>query len=145
MNRSKMISCIILMAMIMMLVPGLALGATGEVTGITVSVQPTTMSYVEGQNLDLSALKVTLTYADSTTEDVAFADFAGKGIIANPANGTAMVVATHHDNPVVVSCNGQTANTNNLKVAAKAVSGIAVETQPTKLNYIAGENLDLSG
>jgi len=62
--------------------------AAATVTGIAVKTAPTTVTYTEGDALDLSGLEVTLTKSDSTTEDVAFADFATAGITAAPSNGT---------------------------------------------------------
>jgi len=90
-------------------------------------------------------LVVELTYNDSSTEDVAFENFGAKGITTDPANGTALTVAAHNNTPVVVSCNGKTANTNNLTVVAKEVDSIVVKTAPTKTEYVEGQTLDLTG
>ena len=60
------------------------------VTAITVKTQPTKLSYFAGDALDLTGLVVTLTYNDSSTEDVALANFSSKGITAVPANGTTL-------------------------------------------------------
>jgi len=119
--------------------------AAKAVTSVTIKSQPTKLSYIEGQDLDLTGLVVTLTYNDSTTEEVALADFAGKGITTSPVSGTALTIADHNNQPVVVSCNGKTANTNNLTVEAKAVTGVAIKTQPTQLSYVEGQDLDLTG
>ena len=119
--------------------------AAKAVTSVTIKSQPTKLSYIEGQDLDLTGLVVTLTYNDSTTEEVALADFAGKGITTSPVSGTALTIADHNNQPVVVSCNGKTANTNNLTVEAKAVTAVTIKTQPTKLSYLEGQDLDLTG
>jgi len=97
---------------------------SASVNGIALKTQPAKMSYTEGDTLDLSGLEVTLTYDDSSTEDVAFADFAGKGITASPADGTELTVAVHHDCPVILTCSGCQAETGNLTVSA-ALSGDA--------------------
>jgi hypothetical protein len=115
------------------------------VTGIAVKTQPTNLYYIEGQNLDLSGLVVTLTYNDASTADVALVNFVANGITTSPVNGTGLTVAAHHNTPVTVSCNGKTATTSNLTVSAVAVDGIAIKTQPDKLTYINGNMLDLSG
>ena len=115
------------------------------VTEISVKTQPATLNYIEGQTLDLTGLVATLTYNDGSTEDVAFANFTSKGITANPTNGTALSVISHHNKPVVLTCDSKTANTSNLTVVAKAVTGISVKTQPTTLSYIEGQALNLSG
>ncbi len=121
--------------------------ADRQVTGITVKAQPSKLSYSAGETLDLSGLVVTLTYNDSFTLDVDYSDFSYMNIIANPADGTTLVVATHHNQPIEVSCNGQSVNTNNLTVSVtdRQVTGIAIKTQPSDLTYTAGETLDLSG
>ncbi|NLW91004.1 MAG: hypothetical protein GXY34_05330, partial [Syntrophomonadaceae bacterium] len=116
--------------------------AAKAVSGIAVKTQPTKLSYIAGESLDLSGLEATLTYNDSTTEDVAFADFAGKSISVDIANGTAMVVATHNGVPVTLTCNAQTATTSNLTVAAAADktalnAKIAEAATLTATNYTA--------
>jgi nitrate reductase NapAB chaperone NapD len=119
--------------------------AAKAVENIAIKTQPTKLSYVEGQALDLSGLEVTLTFNDNSTEEVALADFGSKSITTDPANGTALTIAGHHDKPVAVSCNNKTAHTDNLTVVAREVTGIAIKTQPTKLSYVEGQALDLSG
>ncbi len=93
------------------------------VTGIAVKTQPADLTYTAGQTLDLDGLVVTLTYNDSTTLDVDYEDFSYMGITANPAHGTALSVTTHHNKPVVVTCNGKTAPTSNLTVSASSGGG----------------------
>ena len=44
-------------------------------------------------------------------------------ITANPAQGTALSVAGHHNQPVEISCNGRTAYTNNLAVTVSGGGG----------------------
>jgi len=95
---------------------------TAAVTGISVDTQPSTLTYTHGQALDLSGLLVTLTYYDGTTANVAPANFGTNGITANPANGAALSLSTHNGRPVTLSCDGYTADTNDLTVSA------AVET-----------------
>ncbi|MDT3701114.1 MAG: DUF4347 domain-containing protein, partial [Thermincola sp.] len=100
--------------------------AAPQVTGISVTTQPSKMSYTEGETLDLSGLEATLTFNDGSTADVAFAQFGVNSITASPANGTAMSVATHNGNPVTLTCNGQQATTSNLSVNAPAPVYITV-------------------
>ena len=96
--------------------------ATGAlaVDSIAVKTQPTDLTYTVGEALDLTGIVATLTYNDTSTEDVALGGFAAKGITASPANGTTMTVATHNNMPVTISCNGHTAATNNLAVSDAA-------------------------
>ncbi len=55
---------------------------------VTVKTAPAKTTYTEGETLDLTGLVVTLNKSNSTTENVAFADFTAKGITTSPANGT---------------------------------------------------------
>ncbi|MGI5971841.1 MAG: S-layer homology domain-containing protein, partial [Oscillospiraceae bacterium] len=97
-------------------------GQTKSVESIAVKTQPTKLSYVEGDTLDLTGLAVTLTYNDESTEDVAHASFSAKGITASPAAGTSLTVDAHNGQPVVISCNEKTVNTDNLTVTLKEVT-----------------------
>ena len=116
-----------------------------EVTEILVKVQPTKLSYIEGQKLDLTGIVATLKYNDGETEDVAFANFATKKITTSPVNGAELIRTSHNAKPVVLTCNGKTANTSNLTVAAKELTGIVVKAGPTKLSYKEGDKLNLEG
>ena len=62
------------------------------VTSVTIKTAPTKINYTAGEPLDLTALVVTLHKSDSTTEDVVFTAFAGKGISVSPANGELLAV-----------------------------------------------------
>ncbi|MFZ2330219.1 MAG: hypothetical protein WAW45_01280, partial [Atribacterota bacterium] len=90
------------------------------VTDISVKTQPTRLRYIEGQDLELFGLVVTLTYNDASTEDVTYSvyNFNVKGITADPADGTPLSIATHHNTPVLLThtASSKTDNTNNLTV-----------------------------
>lgn len=75
------------------------------VSSVAVKEAPTKVTYTAGEKLDLSGLIVTLTKSDASTEDVAFADFAAKGITTNKANDS---VLTAEDTKVVITVNGKT-------------------------------------
>jgi len=111
------------------------------VTGISIKTQPTKLTYTDGETLDLSGLVVTVTHDDNTSEDVALDDFASKNISATPANGTTLSPTTHNAQPVVVSYGEETANTNNLTVAAKANPSV---TWPTAAAITYGAALSTS-
>jgi len=115
------------------------------VTGITVKTAPSKVSYTAGEALDLSGMEVTLAKSDTTTEEVAFADFGTKGITASPANGTSLATT---DTTVTLThtASGKTATqTITVNPALVTVTGISIKTVPSKVNYTAGEALDLSG
>jgi formylglycine-generating enzyme required for sulfatase activity len=96
----------------------LAFAATSAktVTAMSIKTQPATLTYTHGDTLNLSGLAVTLAYNDSTSEDVALADFTSKNISTNPANGATLSYTTHNAQPVMVTYGGETVNTNNLTV-----------------------------
>lgn len=93
------------------------------VTGITVKSQPDRLNYVEGQNLKLEGLIVTLLYNNTSTEDVVFVDFGKKGIIVSPDDGIELST-TDHDRMIVIThtASGKTINTDNLSIAARALT-----------------------
>ena len=98
--------------------------ATGKkaVAGIAIKSQPNKLTYNHGDNIDLSGLMVTLTYDDTTTEDVAAANFAGKGITTDPGHDIPLERFTYNNHPVKITAGGKTVNTNNLTVGAVPVS-----------------------
>jgi len=99
---------------------------TRMVTGITVSSQPTKLIYTHGEALDLSGLVATLAYNTGSPEDVQPAGFAGKGISAVPAHGTALVHSTHDGASVTVSKTDftpQNAGTLTVNKKALAITG----------------------
>ncbi|MEF8835840.1 MAG: hypothetical protein V5A76_06760, partial [Candidatus Thermoplasmatota archaeon] len=89
-----------------------------EVTSIEVVTQPTTLEYTEGDSLDLSGMEVELTYNDSTTENVAFADFGDYDLEATPSDGDTVNVADHNGTTVTVTHtpSGETAETDSLTI-----------------------------
>ncbi|MCL2719939.1 MAG: hypothetical protein FWD47_01190 [Treponema sp.] len=93
-----------------------------DITGISILSQPTNLtSYTHGDSLNLSGLFVTINYSDSTSENVAFANF-GSLVSASPSNGSQLVRSTHNSQPVVVSVGSFTANTNNLSISRKNIN-----------------------
>ena len=66
---------------------------TVTLTGISLKAAPEKTTYTEGETLNLTGLVVILTYSDGSTEDVALADFADKGVTVRPANGTPLVAS----------------------------------------------------
>ena len=93
--------------------------ATDErtVTDIVIKTQPAKLVYTHGDTLDLEGLVVTLTYEDTTTEDVGAADFTVKNITANPAQGNHLIHSTHNEQPVTITYGSlPPLTTNNLTV-----------------------------
>lgn len=116
--------------------------STVIVTGIEVSKPPAKESYIEGETLDLTELVVRLTRSDSSTVDVAFEEFAGNGLTTTPTNGSTLSIA--NTNVTITHTDGAIA-TQQIDVSAVTITGISIEKVPTKVNYTAGETLDLTG
>ncbi|MDL2237900.1 carboxypeptidase regulatory-like domain-containing protein [Christensenellaceae bacterium OttesenSCG-928-K19] len=105
-------------------VTGTNTGAT--VSGITVVSQPSLLSYVVGDALNLTGLSVTLTLSDGSTKTVGYAEFGAWGISIQCngeviAHGTALTTA-QDGKPMVLTVNGHTAQTNPLAVGAVLVN-----------------------
>lgn len=92
------------------------------VTVIAVAAQPTQLTYTHGDLLDLSGLVATLTYDDSTTENVLFSDFTTMGITTSPPNNTQLSHTANNNLPVTLSINSLTENTGVLTVNQKALT-----------------------
>ncbi len=117
-----------------------------SVTQIEITANPTDMNYVAGQALDLSGMTVTLSYNDSSALTGVTPDqFAAYLITASPINGATLTMIENGVG-ITVTCNSQSDTTDtNLSVVAKAVSGVDITSDPSKLNYVEGQTLDLSG
>ena len=100
--------------------------AAKTVTNIAVKTQPARLTYTAGEALDLSGLAATLTYNDSSTEDVAPAGFSGKGITASPADTTPLSIASHNGHSVTLRCNTHTAVTDTLTVNPAPIGAASV-------------------
>lgn len=93
-----------------------------SVSQISIKTEPHKMNYIEKEQLNLYGLAITLRYNDNSTEDVAFENFANKGIVTNPVNGIILSIANHNNKPIVLTCNGKTANTSNLTISKLELS-----------------------
>jgi uncharacterized repeat protein (TIGR02543 family) len=88
-----------------------------KVIGISIIQQPK-LDYTYGDTLDLTNLKVSLTYdGNSTHEDVIFIGNT-KNITASPSHGDSLYVNAHNGNPVEVTL-GITVETDKLTVNKK--------------------------
>jgi len=76
---------------------------TKTVSSIAVKSPPTRSNYTHGEALDLSGMVITLSYDDSTTEDVTAADFTTMNITVDPANGSRLIRSTHNGNPITIT------------------------------------------
>ena len=93
--------------------------ATPKINGILIYTQPTVLSYIEGQALNLNGLELVLRYDDGYGYGgYTPGKFASSGITANPANGTIMR-QSNHGQKIALSLNGFTAYTNAISIVPK--------------------------
>jgi len=95
---------------------------TRTVTGMAVTTQPTNLTYIHGDALDLSGLVVTFDYNIGSPEDVAFGDFVSRSISTDPDNGTALVHLAHNGTNVTVIKGSFTDTTDPLTVNPKVIT-----------------------
>lgn len=88
--------------------------AAAKIKNITIKTLPK-LSYVDGENLDLSALVVTVNY-ESGYEDVKFADFEEFGLETSIANGKKLAIADTGKTIVISFADKFTATTTSLTV-----------------------------
>ena len=113
------------------------------VESISIKTSPTTTTYTEGDILDLTGLEVTLRKSDSTTEDVALAQFGAKGLTASPANEA--VLTTANDKVTIThTASGKTVDVN-ITVDAAAVTVTKVEVSPSSTSVQKGGTQTFSG
>lgn len=99
------------------------------VKSIEITAMPTKLSYVEGEKLDLTGIKVTKTYEDGTTADCT--DFvADKDVL------------TRDDATVTISVGDASAS---FDVEITRIYGIQLLAMPTKTTYVQGETFDGKG
>ncbi len=93
---------------------------TVTLSGISVTTQPT-LSYQSGASLDLTGLKITATYSDNSTKEIAYAENSGMTFSIDSttiSNGSALNKTDHDGKTITVTYFSKTANTNKLTVTA---------------------------
>lgn len=114
--------------------------STQYIVGISVEQEPTKDEYWIGESLDLTGIRVIADYVDGTTKDVT-AD-----CVYSPVDGYTFVSADEGEIYITYTERGITVDTMTA-VAVKEVliEEIKVTTPPNKMEYYAGEDLDLTG
>jgi len=119
--------------------------ATIAVTTLTVTTQPTKLTYTTGNTLDLSGIKVKLTGAASAVvqENIPLSDFALWGITASPVNGASLNI-TNSANPVNVlygdGSGSLTGTTSNLTVNATTLQAAGATVALTITGSTSGSD-----
>jgi hypothetical protein len=105
-----------------------------NITAIAIRTQPSNLTYTHGMNLNLAGLVVTLTLSDTTTRDVALANFASEGIITEPANNAVLSHTVNNGQAVKVSATGSIyTQTATLTVNPASITTAAITiTAPQK-------------
>lgn len=88
-----------------------------HVNSMSVTAQPSKLSYTEDDKLDLTGLEVTLEDANHVKKVMTPAEFEANGIKATPENGAKLALTD--GNPVKLTRGNLTATTSALKVKAK--------------------------
>lgn len=116
-------------------------------TDIAVEAQPTKTTYKINDNFDPAGLIIKAVYSDGTSDDITYSEdnkaaFAFTGFDASKPSETVTVTVTYKGNSatftVTVAANEPDPN--------KTITGISVETPPTKTTYTVGDDtLDPAG
>ncbi len=101
-----------------------------DITSLTITSEPTKKVYVIGEPLDTEGLVVKATYEDETEETVTSYNLSGYD---SDSEG---------EKTITVEYKGMTAT---FKVKVLGIRQIELTSEPTKKEYVQGEQLDLSG
>ena len=104
-----------------------------EVTSLTIATQPTKTNYYVGDTLNTAGLTLKAAYNNGTTQTIT------GGFTCTPTALTSAGTQT-----VTVNYGGKTA-TFTVNVQDVTLSGIAVASKPSKVNYFVGDTLDTTG
>ena len=96
------------------------------------------IEYVEGEELDLEGLKISVKYSDGTSEIISYVD-GSEGITVTPR-----VLGSAGEPIIAIRYNGRTI-TPRVKVVEKNVTNIRLLNNPTKQTYNIGDTVDLTG
>ena len=118
-----------------------------EVMGFEVSTLPNNNYYVVGDKLDLTGMKITVTYVDGSTQELT----SGWGIGGTYANdettvkGTPMSLAADSEKVKVTYKGKEAFFTLGDVYATTDIESIEITTNPTKMLYAVGDTFDGTG
>lgn len=106
--------------------------------------------YTEGDKLDLSKLEAQLDDDEGNKIVVPYSKFQYYNIKTNIADKTKLVRTEHNEQPIKIKLESLNAETNKLTVNERKfnpnnVVKLKVKTQPVKLEYTEGDELNLTG
>lgn len=104
-----------------------------SISGITLTKEPTKLVYLEGEELDTTGMEIIANYSNGSEIKIA----SGYTITGYKSNVLG-------EQTITVDFVGKTA-TFTVIVKEKSVTNIEIQKKPTKLDYVVGESLDLSG
>ena len=110
------------------------------VTAFWVIQEPDVMVYDLNQALDLSGLRVNLTWSETGNETIVYADFAAKGIVTDPSHGQEL----SHDNGTVTVTHTASGESDSFEITVNAIVIEVLITQQPHLDYDYGQELDIS-
>jgi len=118
-----------------------------HVVDVTVTQDPDTMIYIEGEELDLTGLEVEVEWEVEGTETLTWPEDSDE-LVADPADGTTLTL--DHDGQAIEvwhETDEETTDTTDqtLTVDDDYVVDVTVTQDPETMNYIEGEELDLTG
>ena len=103
-----------------------------DVKSIEITKQPVKTEYIEGQKIDTTGMVVIATYSDNTTSEISDYEIDLKDELKIS------------DEKVIVTYGGKSAEFD-ITVKENTVTKIEITKQPTKTEYIEGQNFDATG
>ncbi len=111
--------------------------SVSERTGIRVASDPTKTSYIEGQVLNISGLKLESVFANGKTSEIPSSDYS----ISDVTGYDSSIIGNQ---TLTIAVSGFSA-TFNVSVRKKKMVSLEITSLPTKTSYAAGQPLDISG
>ena len=106
-----------------------------EVNNITIKTNPTKTTYIKGESLDLSGGVITASYEDKTTADIP--------MTSSEVQITGYNASKTGKQTITVTYQGRQ---TTFEVTVKNdIEKIEIKTKPSKITYIKGEALDVTG
>ena len=113
-----------------------------EIAGISIKTAPEKTSYIQNfDELDLKGGVITVTYNDTTTEDV---EMMTNNSVTEGITTTGYDKTTIGTQTITLSYGGQN-TTFDVTVVEKSVSNIVIKEEPIKKDYYVGDELDSAG